>query len=200
MNKAILMAAVSAATLLSLSNAVIAHDGLQLGNAQATSTADDHAPIGVMGDHMHKKGEWMLGYRYMHMEMDGLRDGTSNVSTTEATSYANAFAGLAGQPATLRVIPTKMEMDMHVLGAMYAPTDWVTLVVMGSYLEKEMTAITFAGMMGTTVLDENTMKSSGWGDMKVSSLWRLYDDGIHHAHLNMASACRPDQSRKPEPC
>lgn len=98
MNKAILMAAVSAATLLSLSNAVIAHDGLQLGDAQATSTADDHAPIGVMGDHMHKKGEWMLGYRYMHMEMDGLRDGTSNVSTTEAASYANALRGwLASQ-------------------------------------------------------------------------------------------------------
>ena len=35
--------------------------------------ADSHAPIGVMGEHMHKKGEWMLSYRYMYMDMEGSR-------------------------------------------------------------------------------------------------------------------------------
>ena len=189
MNKAILMAAVSAATLF-ITNAAQAcdicdHNDKQSHHAHLSSTADDHAPIGVMGDHMHKQGEWMLSYRYMRMHMDGLRDGTDNVSTTEATSYASRFAGMPGQPATLRVIPTEMDMDMHMIGAMYAPTDWVTLMVMGNYLEKEMTATTFAGMMGTTVLGENTVKSSGWGDTKVGSLWHLYKDDVHKVHLNM---------------
>ena len=42
--------------------------------------ADDHAPIGVMGDHMHKKGEWMLSYRYMRMNMEGNQIGENEVT------------------------------------------------------------------------------------------------------------------------
>ena len=32
---------------------------------------------------MHKEGEWMIGMRSMFMEMDGLRDGTNRLSTSE---------------------------------------------------------------------------------------------------------------------
>ncbi|MAE50488.1 MAG: alpha-amylase [Micavibrio sp.] len=184
MRKSIFMAAVGAAALIILSTPSKAHDSM--GAAVSKSTADDHAPIGVMGDHMHKAGEWMLGYRYMHMDMNDVRDGTNDLSPEEiVTSVANRFAGMAGQPATLRVVPLEMQMDMHMFGVMYAPTDWVTLVAMGNYIKKEMTAVTFAGMAGTTRLGENTMSSEGWGDVKVNSLWRLYDDGQHHVHLNM---------------
>ena len=31
--------------------------------------ADEHAPVGVMAGHTHKKGEWMTSYKYMWMEM-----------------------------------------------------------------------------------------------------------------------------------
>ena len=37
--------------------------------ALAGIRADSHAPIGVMGDHMHKKGKFMTSYRYMYMDM-----------------------------------------------------------------------------------------------------------------------------------
>ena len=30
---------------------------------------DGHAPITVMGEHMHAMGEWMLSYRFMSMDM-----------------------------------------------------------------------------------------------------------------------------------
>ena len=30
------------------------------------------APIGVIGEHQHKAGEMMFGYRYMTMDMPGL--------------------------------------------------------------------------------------------------------------------------------
>ena len=33
------------------------------------------APIGVMGEHQHKAGEMMLGYRFMTMDMQGLQSG-----------------------------------------------------------------------------------------------------------------------------
>ena len=32
---------------------------------------EDHAPIMVMGDHMHKAGEYMVSLRAMDMSMDG---------------------------------------------------------------------------------------------------------------------------------
>jgi len=147
--------------------------------------ADGHAPIGVMGDHMHAKGEWMLSYRYMHMEMKNSRDGTSSISPEETvTTVANPFFGSPMQPPTLRVVPTQMTMDMHMFGAMYAPTDWLTLMLMGSYIKKDMDHLTFMGPTGTRVAGNFTTRSSGFGDTKVGGLIRLFDDETHHFHLN----------------
>lgn len=166
-----------------------AHDnkGLQVsGNgAQTTASASSHAPLGVMGEHMHKAGEWMLSYRFMHMDMGGSRKGTNNIDpVTIATTESNRFFGVAGQPSTLRVVPTEMTMDMHMLGTMYAPTDWLTLMAMANYLEKDMKHLTFAGGAGANVLGTFSTESEGWGDIKVSGLVRLYEDKINHVHLN----------------
>lgn len=181
----ILMAGAACTLTFSPANA---HDGgLQVsGNdAQTTSSASSHAPIDVMGDHMHKKGDWMLSYRFMHMDMDGNRKGTRNIDpVTIATTEPNRFFGVSGQPSTLRVVPTEMTMDMHMLGAMYAPTDWLTLMVMAKYLEKDMKHLTFAGGSGTTVLGTFSTKNEGWGDTQITGLIRLYDDNINHVHLN----------------
>ena len=63
------------------------------------SRPDDHAPIGVMGDHAHKKGEFMISARVMHMEMSGNQIGTDDVSPdTIVTTVPNRFAGMPGQP------------------------------------------------------------------------------------------------------
>lgn len=143
-------------------------------------------PIGVMGDHMHPEGVIMLSYRTMHMDMAGNRSGTSGLDpATIATTAPNRFFGTAGQPATLRVVPTKMTMDMHMLGAMYAPSDTVTLMVMGNYIEKEMEHLTFMGGAGTTVRGTFSTQSKGWGDTKLSGLIRLLEDDTHHVHLNL---------------
>ncbi|MEM6906637.1 MAG: transporter, partial [Pseudomonadota bacterium] len=147
--------------------------------------ADGHAPIGVMGDHMHKAGEFMFAYRFMFMNMDGNRIGTNSVSPqTIATTVPNRFFGTPGQPPTLRVVPTDMTMQMHMLGAMYAPTDWLTLMAMGMYVDKSMDHLTFQGGMGTTVLGTFETNSSGFGDTRVGGLIRLYDDETHHLHFN----------------
>ncbi len=154
-------------------------------HSEGLSRADSHAPIGVMGDHMHHKGEWMISYRFMTMEMKGSRDGSSDISRDEiVTTVPNRFFGMPMQPPTLRVVPTEMTMDMHMFGLMYAPTDWLTLMLMTSYIEKEMDHVTYMGPAGTTVLGRFTTKSEGFGDTKLSGLIRLYDDGKHHFHLN----------------
>lgn len=152
----------------------------------AETTANDHAPIGVMGDHLHGKGEFMLSYRYMNMHMDGNRSGTSSISPeTIVTTVPNRFAGMAGQPPTLRIVPTEMTMQMHMFGAMYAPTDNLTMMLMLNYLENDMDHTTFMNMVGTTVLGQFSTESEGWGDTKLGGLYRLYDNETHHVHLNM---------------
>ncbi|MEM6376042.1 MAG: transporter [Pseudomonadota bacterium] len=159
-------------------------------SASAPIRADGHAPIGVMGDHLHAKGEVMLSYRFMRMEMDGSRLGTSGISAAEiATTIPNRFFGMPMQPPTLRVVPTDMTMDMHMFGAMYAPTDRVTLMAMIPYISKSMNHLTFAGPAGTGILGGFKTQSDGLGDIKVSALIGMLDrktaNGHHKMHLNL---------------
>lgn len=144
-----------------------------------------HAPISIMGDHMHEKGDWMFSYRFMRMEMKDNRDGTDGLSPDEISGdVANRFFGVPGQPSTLRIVPTEMTMDMHMLGAMYAPSDWLTLMVMANYLDNEMDHITFSGADPDLELGRFTTETSGWGDARVSGLIRLFENENHHVHLN----------------
>ena len=152
----------------------------------ASVRADAHAPIGVMGDHMHKKGEWMVSYRFMRMYMQGNRIGDDSVSPLSiATTVPNRFFGLPGQPPTLRVVPVQMDTNMHMFGLMYAPSDWLTLMFMGNYIEKSMDHITFQGGMGGNVLGDFTTRSSGAGDSSVTGLLRLYEQDGQHVHANI---------------
>ena len=158
--------------------------------ADDTTIAKNHAPIGVMGDHMHHQGEVMFSFRYMRMSMSDNRIGTSSVTPGEiATTIPNRFFGAPGQPPTLRVVPTDMTMDMYMLGAMYGVTDWLTVMAMGMVVEKEMDHLTFMGGMGANILGEFTTASSGFGDTKLSALVRMFktETGAvtHNAHLNL---------------
>ncbi len=139
----------------------------------------DHAPIGVMGDHRHAKGEWMASYRLMHMDMGGAQIGTDNVDAdTIVTTIPNRFAGMPMQPPTLRIVPTEMRMDMHMLGFMYGLSDRVTLMAMGNFVAKEMDHTVYRGGMGMAQLGEFRTSPSGFGDTKVAALVGLTDD-IH---------------------
>ena len=178
--------AISAAVLAGAANADPIHAGAAItSSGKPPIQADSHAPIGVMGDHLHKKGEWMISYRFMRMEMADARIGNDKVSPeTIATTVPNRFFGAPGQPPTLRVVPLEMTMDMHMVGAMYAPSDRVTLMAMASYVTKEMDHVSFAGPAGTVRRGNFTTKSRGIGDTTLSALVGLGDWGMHHLHLN----------------
>jgi len=135
------------------------------------SGASSHAPIGVMGDHMHKKGEVMLSYRYMYMDMDGNRIGTNRVAPRE-------IVGTGSAPGQFVVAPTRMPMDMHMLGGMYGLTDNVTLMAMVSYLDNSMDHLVRNGRRFTT-------ESSGIGDTKVGALVRLKEQGRTNMHFGI---------------
>ncbi len=138
------------------------------------------APISVMGDHMHKKGDWMMYYRFKHMTMKDNRNGTSDLSIADVIALSNVNT----PPANLRVVPTQMSMNMHMISGMYGAADWLTLMVMGMYTEKDMDHVTFNGG-GNQIGNFNT-RSSGWGDTIIGGLIKLYENDTHHFHLNAA--------------
>lgn len=147
--------AVITAALVSLP--ALAHD------VKHNAGPDGHAPIGVMGDHTHKAGEWMTSYRYMTMQMKGSLDGSDGISNEQILQ-------------DFRVTPTKMTTQMHMFGLMYAPTDWVTLTAMVPYVIKDMDHVRMGGQFST--------RTEGQGDLKLGGLFQLSSSYWHSLHLN----------------
>ena len=143
----------------------------------STARPDSHAPIMVMGDHAHDKGEWMVSVRQMRMEMDGMRSGTDSVSSDEV--FASNYT----------VTPTRMTMDMTMLGFMHAPSEKVTFMIMAPYIETEMDHLIF-GMAAPLInlnggTREFTTKSSGFGDVKISALLPFWESDKQKAHYGI---------------
>jgi len=155
----------TAITLISISlfSFSSAHEG-----PWTSARPDGHAPISVMGDHMHAMGEWMVSYRFMSMEMEGLLADSKNVSANDANSTYGFPLGM---------LPKDMKMDMHMFGTMYAISNKWTLMAMVNYLDNEMSMQ--SAMMGT-------MESKGISDIKLAGLYDLaqWDDG-RRVHLKL---------------
>ena len=175
----------ASAAALCFAQSATAHEG----DGGNVTYATDHAPIGVMADHRHKQGEWMLSYRYMYMDMSGNRIGDDGVSPEDiVTTVANPFANPPMMPPTLRVVPTDMPMQMHMVGGMYGLTDRITLMAMGMYVEKEMDHITFQGAAGTARLGEFTTETAGIGDTTIGAIIGLDDGAYEHRQINLGLA------------
>ena len=94
-------------------------------NLWSTSRPNGHAPISVMGDHLHKEGEFMLSYRFMQMNMAG------NLSSSENIFNADIYKDYM-------IATQQMHMKMQMLGFMFAPLNKLTLMLMINYLNNEI--------------------------------------------------------------
>ena len=133
------------------------------------SRVDSHAPIGVMGDHTHEAGETMLSYRYMFMPMEHSYLDDSTIGDARIISPSGEG---------FLVTPTRMEMEMHMLGLMHAPTDNLTLMFMAPYIVNTMDHVRRDGKRFTT-------ESEGFGDISLSGLVKIYDQKRQRVHLNL---------------
>lgn len=153
-----------------------------------TDTTSDHAmmippPAGVMGAQVLPAGKIMLMYTPTWMHMEGSRIGTRRVSPEEiVTTVPNRFRNMPMQPQTLRIAPEYMDMRMQMFGATLGVTDRISLMAMGTYVEKEMEMITFAGPAGTTRLATSKGETDGLGDTVLAALITLYEANGHHVH------------------
>lgn len=133
---------------------------------QTYSTRPDaHAPLSIMGDHMHRTGEIMISMRQMRMTMSSNKIGTDKVSDARILNVQNSNGGMF---STLKAVPRKMVMDMTMLGVMYAPNDRVTLASMVHLRTNEMT-VTAYNPAGVSLGDFKT-RSDGLGDTSISAL------------------------------
>ncbi|MCQ3828979.1 hypothetical protein HXX02_05950 [Microbulbifer elongatus] len=151
---------------------------------------ESHAPAGVMADHLHQQGEWMLGYRYLRETFSGLYSGSHKTTA--------AAAGHAGYS----MVPTTMTMEMHMLDIMYAVSDSLTLMFMPQTMSMEMgmamTGVShdhhmggmgeMSGMNGDGMGHDMDMHgshshgTSGTGDTVVAGLFRIVDNRGYKLH------------------
>ena len=165
-------------------------------NISAMSTAIGHGPIGLMADHFHKKGEWMMSLRISSMEMKkNTLDGKS-ISDIKILNQPNPSFEMSSMneipmmemssmkmPKNLSVIPRKMTMRMIMLGAMYAPSDKITLMGMAMFNDKEMKLDTYRGMMNRNYLGSFETSSSDLSKISLSALFNLHENESSRWHL-----------------
>ena len=114
----------------------------------------DRSRLSILHSHIHKKDEWMIGYRFMNMNMEGNRDGTSDIST------ASVLADFA-------ITPTAMRMESHMISVMYTPSDDLTLMAMLPYKILSMDHVTRSAISFTT-------HAEGIGDLSVMGHYVLF--------------------------
>lgn len=140
--------------------------------------ADKHAPAGIMGDHLHDPGEWMVEYKYMNMYMEDNRLGSRTLSDAEAITIGNSLG------TNLGATPTDMTMEMHMLHVMRGVTDDVTAYVMVMLPSLTMDHLRGPGNPagpGTPFTTHN----SGFGDTTFGALLRLHSDEDDDWILNL---------------
>lgn len=136
----------------------------EMGDMGGMMRPDAAAPVGIVGGMNPRKGRLMPSITYMHMDMEGNRDGTNSVSTSEV---------LAQFPVT----PLSMEVDMLMAGLMYGVTDEISVMAMVPYVWRSMDHVT---RMGT----EFTTASEGIGDIRIIGGYDLYKGGGHSLEIS----------------
>jgi hypothetical protein len=132
------------------------HEHCEMEDTAGHTSHHASSPAGIMGDHVHSKGSWMVSYMYMGMQMDGLFDGRSALNTEQING-------------NYEMTPDDMFMQMHMFGAMYAVSNRITLMAMVPLLQKEMDHFHTGHHHHSS-----TMSSAGLGDIKLSAITPLY--------------------------
>ena len=160
-----------------LTSLVFAHD-------TPTFRPESHAPAGVMNDHIHKKGEWMIGYRFSSEKYEQYYSSSKKISLASVIDSGYSMTS------------TEMAMDMHMLDIMYAINDDLTLMIMPMYMTMDMNMNMGSpiGMGMNTSLDmglgvdvgmSHSHGTSGLGDTIISASYRIQNGGKNQTHISL---------------
>lgn len=154
--------------LLSLLTSLVVADDTTIFRPEA------HAPAGVMSDHIHEKGEWMIGYRFSSEKHEQYYSGSKKISLESVIGSGYSMTS------------TEMTMDMHMLDIMYAVNDDLTLMLMPMYMDMDMDMdMTMHMSMGMGMGMNHSHGTSGLGDTIISALYRVQKDGNDQTHISL---------------
>ena len=144
----------------------------------AAARPDNYAPLGVMGDHVHRAGEMMFSYRSIRMVMDGLQDGNAIPIEETLDDYL--------------MVPIRMRMRTQMFGAMFAPHDRITLMAMMShrnnFMQMKGAHLHSPGGDGAVghhhIIGNPSATTAGLGDIKLAALMPLLNASNADLRLN----------------
>jgi len=138
-----------------------------------------HPPAGVMFAHMlNKANDFMVSYNYAYSNNSNEIQTSGRHHVSEQELIDKACDG-----GVCSFIPARMVMHMHMLSFMYAPTDWLNLMVMPQFAFKKMDMVPLPNQAPGTQGGDH--EADGLGDTLMVGLVRLFDIGHHHAHLGL---------------
>jgi hypothetical protein len=127
----------------------------------------DRSPAGIMISHSHPRGGSMLAYTYMGMRMKGNLSGSDRITDDEIFRRDYSMS------------PQEMNMDMHMIMAMYGVTGRLSFMAMFGYTGNSMDMTSYAsghshgsGNSGSAL---HSHESSGMSDTKLWGLYKLYN-------------------------
>jgi hypothetical protein len=135
-----------------------------------------------MAAHMlEQAGDFMVGYRFEWMRAAGdMLRGFGSVS--DARLVADACA-----PNLCGATPDEMDMYMQMLEIMYAPTDWLNLMLMPQFFDASMSLRQLEGGPVDDHSSHTEHSTGGIGDTRIFALARLLGgDGHEGTHLHAA--------------
>ncbi|MCB1189606.1 MAG: transporter [Leptospiraceae bacterium] len=184
------------------------HENKQEAQSEPNSTHTNHGehqhdrvdsatPAGIMGMHTHPKGQWVIDYRYMGMDMNKVYYTNKPISPYQVL-YGIFFNPSVQMPVTGLSLPTPggfsgtlnlnsyrymsapvtMYMEMQMISAMYGLNDNLMLMIMIPYVRNAMEMV-------SNNFEKSNMGSKGIGDISISLTQKLYQKEIHHIYLSM---------------
>ncbi len=141
-------------------------------------------PAGLMYAHMMPAATpLMVGYRFMHQSQNGgLLHGSRRARDELVVAKGCG-------PMLCRFAPKKMEMTMHMVELMYAPYDWLNLMIMPQFVAMEMDIDELFGRPppDPAVFEHGGKHTTGGvGDTLLAALIRLWQAKHHHLHLGLS--------------
>ena len=84
-------------------------------------------------------------------------------------------------------------MNMIMLDLMYAPTDWLTLMLMPQFVDMNMSSRALTGAPTPTfndqmLIDHHTLHehtTGGVGDTGMYAMFKLFEESGHHIHATL---------------
>lgn len=116
------------------------------------SSQDQYGMSGLMGNHVMEPGKWMFTLSHAFMNMAGNRDGNNNLSRAEVHQ-------------DFMVAPTRMFMQMSMLGLMVGVNERLSLMGMVPQVRKSMNLQARNGRRFST-------RSAGLGDVRLMMILR----------------------------